>query len=113
MEAGAGRDRKMTGEKPKACWRIFSVPRLSPQGLVMRAGLLAVAFLAAQLTGMRESTGTLTGTTAGSTLSVMSGTVYVCLYVAAVFLVPALILGAGILFVLLLAFKGPQEPSSS
>ena len=103
----------MTEEKSRAWWRIFTTPRLSPQGLVLRAGLIAAAFLVAHMAGLRESVGTATGTAAGSTPSVISGAVYVSLYLATVFLVPALILGAVILFVSLLVFKGPQGPAGS
>ena len=103
----------MTGEKPKTLWRRLSSPGISPQGLVMRAGLIAAAFVAVHLAGLRENAGTLTGTSAGSTFSMISGVVYGSLYLATVFLVPALVIGAGILFISLLVFKDPQGPASS
>ena len=106
----------MTHTQPPRWRRILSAPRLSPQGLLMRALLIAAAFLVVHLAGLRQYVGILTGTSASpatsTALAVTYAVLYVILYVLLVLLAPALLLGAGILFLalVLLDRHGPTTP---
>jgi hypothetical protein len=74
---------------------------LSRKDLLRRAFVIGVAFLAAQLAGLREFTSVLNGTTGSMAVSwevsALLGLLYVVIYLAFVILVPVLILAASIL----------------
>lgn len=74
---------------------------LSRKDLLQRAFVIGVAFLAAQLAGLREFTSVLNGTTGSMALgwdvSAFLGILYIAVYLAFVLLVPVLILAALIL----------------
>lgn len=73
----------------------------SPQGLLLRALLLAIFFGAVHVAGWREHTTFLSGTSASTdtsaNTSVILGLVYMAAYFGFVLLAPILILAAGIL----------------
>jgi hypothetical protein len=72
----------------------------SPRGFLVVAAALAAIFLGAHLLGWREETRFLSGTPAEP----LFGLVYLIFHFAFVLVVPALVLGAGLFFVLERAF---------
>lgn len=73
------------------------------KGLFLCAGLIVVVFLVCHAAGGRESTSVLSGTYAGAS-SVASGLAYAAVYMGFVILAPIMVVGAGVLFLLDLAF---------
>jgi hypothetical protein len=102
----------MTERNSRRWWDVRRAPRLSPMGLMMRAGLIAAAFAAAHLAGLRGYVGLLTGVTAGtgtgSPLEMIFAVLYIVLYGALVLIAPVLVAAAGLLFVCLLALPGAE-----
>ena len=76
---------------------------LSPKDFVRRAVLIALLFLAAHLSGLRQFTSILNGTIGsvdlGLGMSAFLGLAYIFLYLAFVVLVPILLLAAAVLAV--------------
>jgi hypothetical protein len=81
--------------------RIWSAPMLSPTGLLLRAGLLALVYLALHLAGWREYTSILCGTSPTGNLAdrhaALCGLIYVLLHFTVVVGCPILVLAAGLL----------------
>ena len=102
----------MTDPKGKRWWRLFRAPRLSPQGLVTRAALIAGTYLVAHFFGLRAYVGILTGTSGvpgtGRMAGAMWAALYVILYLGLVFVVPVLLIGAALMFVVLLVRRGSE-----
>jgi hypothetical protein len=73
------------------------------KGLLLCAALIGLVFLACHAAGFRESTSVLSGTYTGAS-SVVSGLAYAAIYMGFVILAPILVVGAGVLFLLDLAF---------
>jgi hypothetical protein len=73
------------------------------KGLLIFAALIGLVFLACHAAGFRESTSVLSGTYTGAS-SVTSGLAYAAIYMGFVILAPILVVGAGVLFLLDLAF---------
>jgi hypothetical protein len=75
---------------------------MSPRGLLICAGVLALVFLVSHVAGFRECTGVLCGTYSSVGLepevAATLGLVYAAAYVVLTILVPILLLGAGLLF---------------
>ena len=72
----------------------------SPRGFVLRALVVAAAFLVVHIAGLRDYTSILNGTVgpgAGRNLSAVLGIVYLVFYMAAIVFAPMLLLAAGIL----------------
>ncbi len=80
-------------------WRRFGRAEfLSPKDLLLRAAAIAVFFLIAHLTGLREDTSFLSGTVSAPDLgwrqTAFGGLIYLILYFAFVLLAPILLLAA-------------------
>ena len=73
------------------------------KGLLICAALIGLVFLACHAAGFRESTSVLSGTYTGAG-SVMSGLLYAVTSMAFEIVTPILVIAAGVLFVLKLAF---------
>jgi len=67
------------------------------RALVVRAVLWSLAFGAAHLFGVRAYTSMLSGTVVPEKTHIILGTAYILLYLGFVFLVPTLLIAAGIL----------------
>ena len=81
-------------------WRKFlaSTGMFTPKGLVLRAGLLAVAYGISHAAGWREYTSILCGTAPGGDphdqVAIVLGVLYVALHLSFVLAVPVLLLAA-------------------
>jgi hypothetical protein len=73
------------------------------KGVFVCAALIVVVFLVCHAAGLRESTSVLSGTYTGAG-SVTSGLAYAVVNMALVILTPILVIAAGMLFLLNLAF---------
>jgi len=81
------------------CWRADA---FSPRGFLLRALVIAGAFLAVHLAGLRDYTSVLNGTigpAADWRTSSFLGIAYLVIYLAFVIVAPVLVLAAGILTV--------------
>lgn len=96
------------------CWQLCAADFCSPKDFLRHAALILVLFAIAHLSGLRDHTSFLNGTTGsielGHEISALLGLIYVLLYFAVVLLVPILILAAG-LSSLWLKFHRPTNAS--
>lgn len=78
----------------------FGAEILSSRGLALRAVLLGAAYEVCELTGLREHTTFLSGTTASASVgwnwSVVCGVTFITLYLAFVLVTPILLLAAAL-----------------
>ena len=79
--------------------RLWRAPLFSPTGLMLRAGVLWLAYGAAHLAGWRECTSILCGTLPGGWWAQLAGVIYVALHFTAVVACPILVIAAGLLVV--------------
>ena len=80
-------------------WRLLRVPALSPAGLLIRAAVLAAAYVVLHLAGFREYASVICGMPPpGSSRYLVSfaACAYIMLHLAAVMVVPALVIASGI-----------------
>ena len=84
--------------------RVRTTPLFSPGGFLLRAGLILLLYFVAHMAGFRDYVSVLSGTAPqgvlGQTVSSYLGIVYLLLYVAAVGIVPVLIVAALVFAVL-------------
>ena len=84
-------------KKPRRWWR---ADFLSPKDLLLRAAMIALAFLIVQLAGLRDFTSVLNGTVGsvemGWQKSAFLGVIYLIFYMAFILLVPILVIAAAI-----------------
>lgn len=77
---------------------VWSAPLFSPAGLLARAVLISLAYVACELSGLREYTTFLSGTRqAGWNTTVLLGLTYLLCYHAFVVLAPILAIASGLL----------------
>ena len=90
--------------------------RFSPAGFLIRAAVVAAAYLICHAAGMRQYVAALpvavSGASAGAA-AVALGAAYVLLYFAFVLVVPILVVGAGIFELLLRVFACPPTPAAA
>ncbi|HYT61654.1 MAG TPA: hypothetical protein VEL06_15865 [Haliangiales bacterium] len=92
--------------------RLWHAEFCSPKDFLRRAAMIGVAFLVAQIAGLREYTSFLSGTVvwaaAGWKLTVFLGLLYLLLYFTIMLLVPILIIAAVVQHLLLRFFSRPK-----
>lgn len=84
--------------------RMHRIPFLrlvTPVGFLKAAATIASVYMLLHVSGFREETGFLSGTTAPGTWRMAMGFFYVCAYFGFVLAVPVLLLGSGIFALLL------------
>ncbi|MCU1283452.1 MAG: hypothetical protein JWM53_6998 [bacterium] len=76
-------------------WRaVWRAPILSPQGLVLRAALIAVVYGALHLAGARADVAFLSGTSVGGNVATLLGCAYLLFHFAFVLVAPILVIAS-------------------